>query len=135
MTLISVLIVSSIAVSTAVTLALIGSDHAAVANLFGKITQARSMADACAEVALQDIALDPTFTTDQQSMNFPNINGRCFYTVLSISDNGIEKREIQAIGKVATSYAKADILVAVGPTETYPTPVLESWTPVAHFEE
>ncbi len=137
MTLLSVLMISAIAVSAAVSVALLGSDRAALSYNLGVMAQARGFADACSEIALQAIATDPNYA-DSFSNDFEvddEYVGQCTYTVLAgTGDGGQEQRIIQATG-VNFSSARNLIIVAVSPVETYPIPKIISWERVAAFDE
>ncbi len=136
MTLVSVLIVSAVAVSTAVSLVLLGSEAAAVSNLYGSMAQSRSLGDSCAEVALENIALDPSYTTDEVVIDFPDDNSTwwCSYIVESkTGENAEEQRIIKTTGVAQEVYARNHITVTVGPIETYPVPIVVSWQHVATF--
>lgn len=134
-TLVAVLIISAIAISTTVSLALLGSDHALMSNGFGKQANTRALADACAEVALQSLGLDPTYTTSETTQIDFGVDGDyCQYTVQEqIADTGDTQRVIESIGHSNQSFSRARVTIFVGPVETYPSPVLASWTPVADF--
>jgi hypothetical protein len=135
MTLVSVIIISTMAVSTAVSMALLGSATAVISNTYGRIAQSRALADTCAEVALEYLALDPAYTTDERGLDFPDVNnGWCVYTVeAATGSGGEEQRVIKSTASVYDTYARYLITVTVGPIESYPVPTVASWIPVAAF--
>lgn len=135
MTLVSIIIVSTLAVATGVSMTLLGIDAARMSTTYTTLAQARSLSESCAEAALHEVSLDPSYTTGEQTIDFAEIpNSWCSYTVeAATEENGEEQRIIKSSGAVLNAIARHLLIVTVGPTEVSPTPALVSWGRVATF--
>lgn len=121
--LISMLVVSAVAV--AVTVALLRNGLAASQTSFAaqQSAEARTLADACAEEALQEIRSSTPYTgSDTLSIG----NGSCTYTVVS---TGGQNRTITAQGTVGTMVRKVKVTIST----INPKIIVGSWQEVANF--
>lgn len=120
-TLISVLILGAVGVAVATSLLLLGADNSRTSFALEQSLQARGLADACTETALQRIRTDNAFTG---TMNLTFGSGTCAYTVVN---TGGTTRSITANGIVGTIIRRVSItLSAVSPI------TLSLWQEVAN---
>ena len=104
-TLISVLIVSSIGLSIAISLMLLGIGTSRNSLAVEQANQAKTVANACAETALRRIRFEPGFAgSDSIAIG----QGMCSYTVTNL---GGDNRDIDATGTVGTIVRKVQISV------------------------
>jgi len=122
-TLISVLVVGAIGVAITTSLLLFGLGSSRSSFAIEQSAQARSLADACAEEALQEIRDSTPYTgSDNLSLG----QGDCDYTVTS---GGGQNRTIDASGTVGTVQRKVKISInAINPSIN-----ITSWQEVADF--
>jgi len=121
--LLSVLVVGAIGLSIAVTLLVLGVGSARTSFSEEQANQARGLADACAEDALQEIRDSTTFTG---SGGFSLGQGTCSYTV---TNTGGQARNIEASGTVDNVTRKVEIDI----DQINPTINITSWQEVADF--
>lgn len=121
--LISVLIVGAVGLSVASTFLLLGIDATRTGLNFIQGKQARSLADACAEEALEKI-WESTAYTGSGNLTFGA--GSCSYTVI---DLGGSNRQINASGVVSSATRKVKILI----NQINPSIGVSSWQEVADF--
>jgi hypothetical protein len=122
-TLVSVLILSAVGLSLAVGLLMHGLGAARNALAIEHSTQARGLAQACAEAGLDAIKLTPNFTG---TVNLVFSQGTCTYTITSQAG---QNRTVDAIGVVGDNTRRKKVLV----TRTTPTIILSAWQEVADF--
>lgn len=122
-TLMSVLIVSSIGVSIALSLVLLGLGSSKSSLALERSTEARGLANACAEQALQEIRNSTAYTG---TGNLTLGQGTCVYTV---TDMGAETRLITATGQVNETIRKLKITIDV----INPQINISSWQELADF--
>ncbi len=103
--LISVLIIGAIGAAVATSIVLLGLGSSLTGFGFERSIQARGLADACIEEALQQIRNSTPFT-GSGSLTFGQ--GTCDYTVTS---QGGQNRTITAIGAVAGTVRKAEVVI------------------------
>lgn len=120
-TLLSVLVVSAVTLSIGLSLLVSGIDASRIGFLFENSGQARFLADACAEEALQEIR-DFTPFTGSGGLSFEY--GDCTYTVVS---GGGQSRTVTASSTVDTVVRKVTISI----TAINPLIVISSWEEVA----
>ena len=122
-TLLSVLIVGAVGTAVTVSLLFLGLTASRTSFVVEQAAQARMLADACAEEALQQIRSSTAYTgTAGLSLG----QGSCTYTVVS---TGGENRTITASGIVGTVTRRTEVLVsAINPSIT-----ISSWQEVASF--
>ncbi len=122
-TLISVLVVSAVGVTVAVSLILLGLGSSRTSFAVEQSNQAKGLANACAEEALQQIR-DSILFTGSGILAFGQ--GTCSYTVTS---QGAENRTITSSGTVGTIVRKVKIVI----NKINPTIIVTSWQEVADF--
>jgi len=122
-TLISVLITSAVGIAIVVSVILLGLSNSRSAFLKEQSSQARVLADACVEEALQQIRDSAPFTgTGSVSLG----QGDCDYTVVS---GGGQNRTITATGTVDNVVRKARVIIdGINPQLS-----IVSWEEVADF--
>ena len=122
-TLLTVLIVSAVAVSIGSSLLLLGLGNARSGFTLQQSKRAAALADACAEEALQQMRFSTAYSgTASLSLD----GGSCTYTVtLGAGEN----RDLQATGTLGTVVRKVWISV----TQLTPKTIISSWQEVAHF--
>jgi len=119
--LMAVLIVGAAATAIGLTLLTTAMDQGRAALITQQSAQARDLADACGEEALQQIYTSASFTgTNSLSQG----QGGCNYTVTNIGGNN---RVIDTIGTVGTVVRKIKIYVTITSTSISIT----SWQEVA----
>lgn len=116
-TLISVLIVGAVGTSIVLSLLLLGSASSRTTFTYEQSLQAKNLADACAEDALEQIRTSTAFTG---SGNLTIGQGSCTYLVTS---GGGENRTITASGTVGSVIRKVTISI----TDIDPSIVVNSW--------
>jgi len=121
--LITVLITGAIGVAIATSLLLLGLGSSRTSFALEQSNQAKALANACAEEALQQIR-DSTPFTGTGSLTLGQ--GTCGYTV--VNDGG-ENRTVTASGTVGTVVRKIKIIV----NTINPAINLTSWQEVADF--
>lgn len=122
-TLISVLVVGAVGVAITLSIILLGLGSSRTSFAVEQSNQARALANACAEEALQQIRSLTPFTG---SGNLTLGQGTCAYTVTS---QGAENRTITASGTVGTITRKVKIIISnINPVVTVTT-----WQEVADF--
>lgn len=106
--LITVLIVGAVATAVSLTLLLTGTDSQRATLVSQQSMQARQLANACAEEALQQIHDSTSFTgTNNLSLG----QGTCSYTV---TNTGGSNRTIATTGTVGTTTRKNQISATIG---------------------
>lgn len=104
-TLISVLAVGAVGIAIAVSLLLLGVGNSRTSFAYEQSNQAKALANACAEEALQQIRNSTPFTgSDSLSLG----QGACSYTVTS---QGGQNRTISTTGDVGTIVRKVKIVI------------------------
>lgn len=122
-TLISVLVVGAVGVAIATSLLMLGSASSRTSFALVQSSQARALASACAEEALQQIRASTPYTgTGGLSLG----SGSCSYTVTS---QGGENRTVTASGTIGTITRKVRVIV----NDIYPLLTVESWQELADF--
>ena len=120
-TLISVLIVGAVGIAITTSLILLGLGSSRTSFAVEQSNQAKALANACAEEALQQIRDSTPFTG---SGNLTLGQGVCSYTVTS---QGGQNRTITASGTVGTIMRKVKIII----DKINPTIQVVSWQEVA----
>lgn len=106
--LISVLIMSAVAIAIGTTLLISGTDGQRSTLILQQSMQARNLANACVEEALQQMHDSTTFTgTNNLSIG----QGTCTYTV---TNTGGSNRTIDTIGTVGNVVRKNQVYVTIG---------------------
>lgn len=118
--LMGVLILGALVIATTVAGLRFSVDDLQIATILVDSYQARALADACAEEALQEIRDSDSFAG---SGGFSLGQGSCSYTVTL---GGGENRSIEAEGTVSDSIRKVEVVV----TQLHPTIVVDSWEEV-----
>jgi len=119
-TLMSVLIVGAAGTAIAISLILLGLSSSRTSFAVEQSNQAKGLANACAEEALQQIRDSTPFTG---SGNLSLGEGACDYTVTS---QGGQNRTITASGEVGTIVRKVEVIV----NAIQPAIELSSWREV-----
>jgi len=115
-TLITILIIAAVATATATTLLLLGVASTRSSFAEQQSVQARALAYACAEEALQQVRDNPAFSG---GATLPLGSGTCTYNVQVLAG---ENRTVTVSGTVGTVVRKAQISVtAINPTITVST--------------
>lgn len=122
-TLISVLVVGAVGVAIAFSLLLLGVGNARTSFAIEQSNQAKALANACAEEALQQIRDSTPFTG---SGNLTLGQGTCNYTVTS---QGGQNRTITSSGTVGTIIRKVKIII----DKINPAIQVVSWQEVSDF--
>lgn len=122
-TLVAVLIVGAIASSVAISLILLGIGTTKNSLAIQQSFQAKALADACGEYALQQIRNSTPYTG---SGNLTLGQGTCNFTVTS---QGGQNRTITAYGTVGTIVRKVKIII----NKINPRIIVVSWQEVADF--
>lgn len=123
-TLVSVLIVGSIALASATSLLLLGVDTSRTALANTQAAAARAAANTCAEIALDKVRQDALYQGDE-TVTFPN--GSCTIAPFIYPDP--TRPLIQLTATVGGSVRKLSVQVAA----LAPQVQLESWQEVADF--
>lgn len=121
--LISVLIVSAIMTGIVVSITFWGTDQTRSALLGVQASQAKALANACAEQALQYIRSDVSYSG---SGNLSLTGGTCSYTVINA---GGANFTINATGTAGNAIRKIEILIS----QVNPQINITSWQEVADF--
>jgi hypothetical protein len=121
--LLSVLLVGAVASAIVITSLTLGLDRSRTAFTALNSTQALMLAETCAEVSLQEIDNDNTFT-GSATLNPPE--GECQYTVVDIAE-GV--KEIRARGEKHNNIRK----VLIETQELDPEIIISSWKEVKEF--
>lgn len=120
-TLFSILIVSALGLTITLSLSKLSISSTRLGVVLWQSNQAKALANACAEKALQQIKALPSFSgTGNLSLG----EGECTYTV---TDLGGENREITAIGTVNDVQRKVKVVVS----QITPEIIIQSWQEVA----
>ncbi len=104
-TLISVLVVGAVGVAIALSVILLGLGSSRTSFAWEQSNQAKALANACAEEALQQIRNSTSYTG---SGNLVLGQGTCDYLVTT---QGGENRTITAVGEVGTIIRNVEIIV------------------------
>jgi uncharacterized protein (UPF0333 family) len=122
-TLVSVLVVGAIGVSIAASLILLGLGSSRASFAIQQSNQAKALANACAESALQQINNSTPF---EGSGNLSIGQGNCAYTVIKLIG---ANREIESFGTMGTIVRKNKIIIdAINPQIN-----IVSWQEVGDF--
>lgn len=122
-TLLTVLIVSAVGVAISSSLLLLGIGNARAGLAVQQSKQAATLADACAEEALQQMRFSTAYSgTASLTLGA----GTCSYTVTVLTG---ENRDVQATGTVGTIVRKVEVTISA----LTPKTVISSWQEVAHF--
>lgn len=119
----SILIVGAVGAAITVSLLLLGLGSSRTSFALEQSNQAKALADACAEEALQQIRDSTPFTG---SGNLSLGQGTCAYTVINL---GGHNRSITASGTVGTIVRKVKITI----DKINPTINITYWQEVADF--
>lgn len=122
-TLISILIVGAVGVAIALSIILLGVGSSRTSFAVEQSNQAKALANACAEEALQQIRDSTPFTG---SGNLTLGQGTCSYIVTS---QGAQNRTVTASGTVGTIIRKVNIIIS----KINPTITVTSWQEVDNF--
>lgn len=122
-TLISILVVGAVGVAITTSLLLLGLGSSRTSFALEQSNQAKALANACAEEALQQIRDSTPFTG---TGNLTLGQGTCMYTVTS---QGGQNRTITASGTVGTIVRKVEIII----TKINPAITVSTWQEVADF--
>ena len=122
-TLISVLVVGAVGVAIMLSLILLGLGSSRTSFAVEQSSQAKALANACAEEALQQIR-DSTPFTGTGSLTLGQ--GTCSYTVTS---QGGSNRTVTASGTVGTIVRKLKIII----NQINPTITVTSWQEISDF--
>ena len=122
-TLLSVLVVGAVGIAITLSLILLGLGSARSSLAYQHMHQAKALASACAEEALQKIRDSMSFTG---SGNFAMGAGTCAYTVTS---QGGQDRTITSAGVVNTITRKSRVII----DRINPTIRVVSWQEVADY--
>jgi len=122
-TLISVLVVGAVGVAITTSLILLGLGSSRTSFAIEQSNQAKGIANACAEEALQQIRDSTPFTG---SGNLTLGQGTCSYAVTS---QGAQNRTITASGAVGAIIRKVKIII----DKINPTIQVVSWQEVSNF--
>lgn len=122
-TLISVLVVGAVGVALTVSLILLGLSSSRTSFAIEQSNQAKSLANACAEEAMQQIRDSTSFTGNG---NLTIGQGTCIYTV---TNQGGQNRAITASGAVGAIIRKVKISI----NKINPAIQVVSWQEVADF--
>ena len=122
-TLVSILLVGTIGLAIATSLLLLGLGASRTSFVQQQSYQAKALADACAEEALQQIRDSLPFTG---SGSLTLGQGSCTYTVTS---QGAQNRTITASGTVSTMTRRVRIIL----NQINPTINVTSWQELADF--
>ena len=122
-TLISVLVIGAVGVAITLSLILLGNGSSRTSFALQQSTQAKGLANTCAEEALQQIRDSTPFSG---SGNLTLGQGTCSYTVTKQLG---QNRTIIAFGTVGTIIRKVNIII----NKINPTITLTSWQEVADF--
>lgn len=123
-TLLSVLIVGAVGVVLSTSLLLIGLDFSRTSLAFQQSNQAKALANACTERALNNLRLSLTYAGGE-TLNF----GQGFCQVVGVLGSGNANRTIEAIGNVENMIRKVKVVLA----EVRPRILIVSWQEVADF--
>ena len=123
-TLISVLIVGAIGVAIATSLLILGLGGSRSSFALVQSNQAKSLANACAEEALEKLR-ESVYYTGNATINFSI--GSC--QIQTIGGTGNTNRTLQTVGTVGTIQRKIKIVIS----SIHPVPVLTSWQELADF--
>ncbi|MDH3324750.1 MAG: hypothetical protein OEL89_03870 [Candidatus Peregrinibacteria bacterium] len=122
-TLVAVLVVGAVSLAVSTSLIMLGLGTSRTSLARAQSYQAKSITNACAEMALEGIRLDAGHLGTQ---NLTLGQGSCSYTVTT---QGGESRIIEAIGTVGTVVRKMKIsITAINPYIT-----VSSWKEVSDF--
>lgn len=122
-TLISILIISAVGLSVVVSLLLLSIASSRTSFSYEQSLQARWLATACAEEAMQQIR-DATSFTGMGNLTLGQ--GTCSYAVTS---QGGQNRTIAATGTVSSTIRKVRVVIS----KITPTITVTSWQEVADF--
>ncbi len=122
-TLISVLVVGAVGIAVTVSLLLLGLDSSRTSFAYEQSNQAKGLANACAEAALQTIRDNTSYVG---TGNIALGQGNCSYTV---SSEGGENRTITATGIVDIINRKVEVVI----DDINPQINIASWQEVADF--
>jgi len=122
-TLISVLIIGAVGLAVAISLLLLGLSSSKTSFAFEQSAQARALANACAEEALEQIKNLPSFEGEG---NLSLGQGDCTYLVTT---SGEQDRTITVMGTVGIIVRKAKIILDT----VTPQISISSWKEVADF--
>jgi len=123
-TLISVLVVGAVGIAITTSLILLGVGSSRTSFAVEQSNQAKGLANACAEEALQQIRDSTPYTG---SGNLALGQGTCTYTVTS---QGGQDRTITASGTVGTIVRKVSIVI----TKISPSITISTWQEVSDFQ-
>jgi hypothetical protein len=122
-TLLMVLVVAAVGVAISTSLLLLGLANSRTSFVLQQSKQAASLADTCAEEALQQMRFLPSYSgTASLTLG----NGNCSYTVAVLAG---ENRDVQATGTVGTIVRHVHVTVSA----LTPKTVIATWQEVAHF--
>ena len=105
-TLISVLVIGAVGIAITVSLLLLGLGSSRTSFAYEQSNQAKGLANACAEEALQQIRDSTSYAG---SGNLTQAQGTCTYTV---TNTGGQNRTITTTGSVGTIIRKLQIIIS-----------------------
>lgn len=108
----------------AVSVVLLGLGFSKTSLRLDQSTQAKALANACAEEALEKLR-ESVYYTGSESLTFSDTSCQ----IQTISGSGNSNRTIQTIGTIGTLQRKVKVVV----TTVHPTIVISSWQEVADF--
>lgn len=121
--LIGVLLIGVVAAATVISLIVMGINSLQTASALERANQAKALANACAEEALQQIR-DATAFAGSFSLTFSQ--GVCSYQV---TNNGGQNRQINILASAGT--AQRNIVIAI--SQINPQIVITSWQELSDF--
>lgn len=123
-TLLTVLILSVIGTTIAVSLLVLSTDNTRTALVINQSTQARALADTCIEVALQKIRATNSYTGTATTTFSPQV-----YCVVTVTSQGGQTRTLQATGTSNNVVSRVQVLL----TRINPTFTLTEWQEKTSF--
>lgn len=123
-TLMSVLIVGAVGIAVAVSLILLGLSSSRTSFAIEQSNQAKALANACAEEALQQIRDSTPYVA--RSGSFLLEQGECIF---SVTNEGGENRTITVLATVGTTVRKVEVII----DQIIPVIQVVSWQEIADF--
>ena len=118
-TLVTVIIIGGIATVITISLLFISADSFTAAGDVVQSTQARGLADMCAERAINQLKLSTSYTGSE---NISAFNGSC--QIATVTGSGNTNRTIQATGIYFRTTRKVQVVIS----QVNPTTTISSWT-------
>jgi hypothetical protein len=132
-TLLAVLFIFAIGVSIAIFSLALATGSSRFALDIKRSKDAQSLADLCAESAIQKIKADPYFT-GMENLSFSE--GDCSYTITSEVVDAAIDWQVDSSGTAASATRKVRLVLSgtIPPEPNLPVPNLDSWREVASFD-